>query len=185
MVDPSLGEATFREDQAVAFEGALDRFLADCAAHSTCAFYSGGRPGSAFDALMGQIERHPVATPRLTNREPVGAAATRFTAVAPRVGRLLAFNDVECAYWPAPPVRVPAPVAAPGAPPILLVGSTGDPATPYAWAQDVARQLSSAVLVTRVGDGHTGYLVSGCVRDAIDAYLLDRSVPAVGLRCTR
>ena len=262
VVDPSLGEATFRENQAVAFEGALDRFLADCAAHPTCAFYSGGRPGSAFDALMRQIERHPVATPRLTNREPVGptqawgavtqslyaqaawpvlatalaqaragdgslllllgdplrgrspdgsysnlidaydavtcldwpsprdpaaysAMATRFSAVAPRVGRLFAFNDIECAYWPVPPARVPAPVAAPGAPPIVLVGSTGDPATPYAWAQDVARQLSSAVLVTRVGEGHTGYLVSACVRDTIDAYLLDRSVPKVGLRCTR
>jgi pimeloyl-ACP methyl ester carboxylesterase len=262
VVDPSLGEAAFREDQAVAFEGALDRFLADCAVRRTCAFNSEGRPGYAFDALMRQIERHPVATPRLTNREPVGptqawgavtqslyvraawpvladalaqaragdgslllllgdplrgrnpdgsysnlidaydavtcldwpssrdpaaysAMATRFTAVAPRVGRLLAFNDVECAYWPAPPARVPAPVAAPGAPPIVLVGSTGDPATPYAWAQAVARQLSSAVLVTRVGEGHTGYLVSACVRDAIDAYLLDRSVPGVGLRCTQ
>lgn len=262
VVDPSLGEATFRENQAVAFEGALDRFLADCAAHPTCAFYSGGRPGSGFDDLMRRIEQDPVATPRLTNREPVGptqawgavtqslyaqaawpvlaaalaqaregdgslllllgdplrgrnldgtysnlidaydavtcldwpsprdpaaysAMATRFTAVAPRVGRLFAFNDVECAYWTVPPARVPAPVAAPGAPPILLVGSTGDPATPYAWAQEVARQLSSAVLVTRVGEGHTGYLVSGCVRDAIDAYLLDRSLPAVGLRCTR
>jgi pimeloyl-ACP methyl ester carboxylesterase len=259
--DPSLDEATFRENQAVAFEGALDRFLADCAAHPTCAFYSGGRPGSAFDALMRQIERHPVATPRLTNREPVGptqawgavtqslyaraawpvlaaalaqaragdgslllllgdplrgrnpdgsysnlidaydavtcldwpsprdpaaytAMARRFTAAAPRFGRLLAFNDVECAYWPVPPARVPAPVAAPGAPPMVLVGSTGDPATPFAWAQDVARQLSFAVLVTRVGEGHTGYLVSRCVRDAIDAYLLDRSVPGVGLRCT-
>ncbi len=261
VVDPTLGEAAFREDQAVAFEGALDRFLANCAAHPTCAFYSGGRPGSAFDALMRQIERHPVATPRLTNREAVGptqawgavtqslyaqaawpvladaleqaragdgslllllgdplrgrnpdgsysnlidaydavtcldwpssrdpaaysAMARRFTAVAPRVGRLLAFNDVECAYWAAPPARVPAPVAARGAPPIVLVGSTGDPATPYAWAQDVAGQLSSAVLVTRVGEGHTGYAVSACVRDAIDAYLLDRSVPMAGLRCT-
>lgn len=54
-----------------------------------------------------------------------------------------------------------------------------------AWAHAVARQLSSAVLVTRVGEGHTGYLVSACVRDAIDAYLLDRSVPRVGLRCTQ
>jgi len=120
-------------------------------------------------------------------RDPAAysAMATRFIAVAPRVGRLFAFNDVECAYWPAPPARVPAPVAAPGAPPIVLVGSTGDPATPYAWAQGVARQLSSAVLVTRVGEGHTGYLASACVRDTINAYLLDRSVPRVGLRCTR
>jgi pimeloyl-ACP methyl ester carboxylesterase len=262
VVDPSLGEAAFREDQAVAFEGALDRFLSRCAAQASCAFHSEGRPGPAFDALMRQIERHPLATPRLKNRESVGstqawdavtqslyaqaawpvlaealaearagdgslllllgdplrgrgpdgsysnladvysavtcldwpsprdpaaysAMARRFTAVAPRFGRLLAFNDVDCAYWPVSPARVPAPVAAPGAPPIVLVGSTGDPATPYAWAQAVARQLPSAVLVTRVGEGHTGYAVSACVREAVDAYLLDRAVPAAGLRCTR
>jgi pimeloyl-ACP methyl ester carboxylesterase len=262
VIDPSLGEAALREGQAVAFEGALDRFLADCATRRDCALNAGGPPGPVFDALMRQIERHPVATPRLANRESVGptqawgavlqslytpsawpvladalaearagdaslllllgdplrgrnpdgtysnlsdaydaitcldwpsprdpaaysAMAARFTAVAPRVGRLLAFNDVECAFWPAPPARVPAPVRAPGAPPIVLVGSTGDPATPYAWAQQVGRQLPSAVLVTRVGEGHTGYILSRCVRDAIDAYLLTRSVPKVGLRCTR
>ncbi|MGO9204597.1 MAG: alpha/beta hydrolase [Candidatus Limnocylindrales bacterium] len=260
VVDPSLGEAAFREDQAVAFEGALDRFLADCSAHSACPFSSGGRAAAAFDVLMAQIERHPVPTTRLANREPVGptqawdavtqslytqaawpvlaealaearagdgslllllgdplrgrnpdgsysnledaydavtcldwpsprepaaysALATRFTPVAPRVGRLLAFNDIECAYWPVPPARVPAPATAPDAPPIVLVGSTGDPATPYAWAQAVARQLTSAVLVTRVGEGHTGYLASARVRDAVDAYLLYRTVPQAGLRC--
>ena len=83
------------------------------------------------------------------------------------------------------PARVPAPVSAPGAPPILLVGSTGDPATPYAWAQAVAQQLPSAVLITRVGEGHAGYPASACVRAAVDAYLLDRTVPGTGLRCTQ
>lgn len=261
VVDPSLDEATFREDQAVAFEGALDRFLADCAARAACAFHSSGKPAAAFDALMRQIERRPIPTERLGDREPVGptqawqavlnalyakstwpvlaealdqaragdaslllllgdplrgrnpdgsysnlidaydavtcldwpsprdpaaysALATRFTKEAPRFGRLLAYNDVECAYWPASPDRVPAAVSAPGAPPIVLVGSTGDPATPYAWAQAVARQLPSAVLVTRVGEGHTGYLVSSCVRDAVDAYLLQLVTPLPGLRCT-
>jgi len=108
------------------------------------------------------------------------ALAARFTTLAPRVGRLVAYNDVACAYWPVPPARVPAPVAAPGAPPILLVGSTGDPATPYAWAQAVARQMMSSVLVTRVGEGHAGYPSSACVRTAVDAYLIDGTLPAAG-----
>jgi hypothetical protein len=118
-------------------------------------------------------------------RDPAAysALATRFSAIAPRVGRLLAYNDIACAYWPVPPARVPAPAAAPGAPPIVLVGSTGDPATPYAWARAVAHQLPSAVLVTRVGEGHTGYALSACVRSALDAYLLDLSVRRAGLRC--
>jgi hypothetical protein len=123
--------------------------------------------------------------PAPTDPAAYSAMARRFSAVAPRVGRLLAFNDLECAYWPTPPARVPAAVKAPKAPPIVLVGSTGDPATPYAWAQQVARQLPTAVLVTRVGEGHTGYVVSRCVRDAINAYLLDRTAPKAGLRCTR
>ena len=118
-------------------------------------------------------------------RDPAAysAMAATFTRVAPRVGRLLAFNDVQCAYWPTPPVRTPAPVSAPGAPPIVLVGSTGDPATPYAWARDVARQMTSSVLVTRVGEGHTGYLVSTCVASAVDDYLIDLTVPRAGLTC--
>ncbi len=109
--------------------------------------------------------------------------ASTFTRVAPRVGRLFAFNDLPCAYWPVPPARTPAPVAAPGAPPIVLVGTTGDPATPYAWAQAVSRQLSSSVLVTRTGQGHTGYLVSACVSKAVNAYLLSLTPPAAGLHC--
>ena len=56
------------------------------------------------------------------------------------------------------------PVTAPGAPPILVIGTTRDPATPYVWAQALAKQLSSGVLLTYVGDGHTAYLRHDSVR---------------------
>ena len=76
-----------------------------------------------------------------------------------------------------------APITADGAPPILVVGGTGDPATPYEWAQSVHRQLTSSVLVTRQGVGHGSYLVSACATAATDAYLIDLTVPADGTVC--
>ncbi|MGH3311252.1 MAG: alpha/beta hydrolase, partial [Streptomyces sp.] len=58
------------------------------------------------------------------------------------------------------------------------------PATPYAWAQGLAGQLSSARLLTYEGDGHTAYLRGGsCINDAIDTYLLKGEAPKDGKRC--
>ena len=66
-----------------------------------------------------------------------------------------------------------------------LLGTTRDPATPYPWAQGLADQLSSGVLVTYVGDGHTAYgRGSSCVDQAVDQYLLKGVTPARGLRCS-
>ncbi|NIS33131.1 MAG: alpha/beta hydrolase, partial [Actinobacteria bacterium] len=69
--------------------------------------------------------------------------------------------------------------------PVLVIGTTGDLATPYEWAESLADQLSSGVLVTYEGFGHLAYLVAGseCVDEAVDAYLLDGTVPAEGLVC--
>ncbi len=104
---------------------------------------------------------------------------------APHFAQFIGYNDLECAFWPAPAERTPAPVSAAGAPPIVVVGSTGDTATPYAWAEALAEQLESGVLVTREGEGHTGYGFSSCVRDAVEAYLLDLKPPRDGLTCER
>ena len=66
----------------------------------------------------------------------------------------------------------------------MVVGTTRDPATPYAWAEALADQLDSGVLVTRDGDGHTGYNSGNdCVDEAVEAYLLDGTVPEDGLSC--
>jgi hypothetical protein len=90
---------------------------------------------------------------------------------------VFAWGALECAAWPAPPTRVPHPIHARDAPPILVVGTTGDPATPYAWAQALASQLAHGILVTRQGIDHVAYYYSACVR-AIDArYLLDLAMP--------
>jgi pimeloyl-ACP methyl ester carboxylesterase len=110
--------------------------------------------------------------------------AKDLAASAPHFAQMLAYNDLPCAYWPVPAQRTPKAVSAKGAPPIIVVGSTGDPATPYAWAVALSKELDSGVLITRKGEGHTGYAASPCVQRAVDAYLLDLKVPKKGLSCT-
>ena len=76
----------------------------------------------------------------------------RFARISPVLGGLLGYEQLPCAFWPVKAAsRYTGPFNAPGAPPILVVGTTGDPATPYVWAKALARELDSGVLVTRVG----------------------------------
>ncbi|MEU9003327.1 alpha/beta hydrolase [Streptomyces sp. NPDC048551] len=70
----------------------------------------------------------------------------------------------------------------PGAPPVLLVGTRGDPATPYEWTRETARRLGAAVVLDHEGDGHTGYAASACVRAAVDGFLTGGPLPAPGAR---
>jgi pimeloyl-ACP methyl ester carboxylesterase len=110
---------------------------------------------------------------------PYLALADRVEADAPRFGRAIALSGLACSLWPVEAVREPAPVTGEGAPPVVVVGTTRDPATPYAWSQALAAQLSSGVLLTYDGDGHTVYRAGApaCVRDALDAYLLTATAP--------
>lgn len=89
-----------------------------------------------------------------------------------------------CAVWPVLPTRTPAPITAAGAPPIVVVGTTGDPATPYTWAQALAGQLKSGVLVTWQGTSHVALYYSPCIRQIDAAYLADLTVPAAGTTCS-
>jgi pimeloyl-ACP methyl ester carboxylesterase len=71
-----------------------------------------------------------------------------------------------------------------GAAPIVVIGTTRDPATPYRWAVALTHQLDSGVLVTRDGDGHTGYHRGNpCIDHAVETYLVSGVVPTNGLRC--
>ena len=111
------------------------------------------------------------------------AWAQRLKKAAPHFAGLIAYNDLACTFWPIPAERTPGLVAATGAPPIVVVGTTGDPATPYAWAQALANELDSGVLVTREGEGHTAYLANSCIQRAVDEYLLGLTPPKAGLTC--
>jgi len=67
---------------------------------------------------------------------------------------------------------------------MLLVGTRGDPATPYPWTVETARRLGpSAVVLDNKGDGHTGYDSSVCVHRRVDDFLLYGSLPANGSSC--
>lgn len=91
---------------------------------------------------------------------------------------------IGCETWPFPATGVREPITAPGAAPILVIGTTGDPATPYEWSVALAEQLESASLLTWEGEGHTAYGRGGqCVDEIVEAYLLDGEVPADGARC--
>ena len=103
---------------------------------------------------------------------------------SPTFGASLSNQDARCQAWGHNGTRKPAPVHAKGAAPILVVGTTGDPATPYAWSKALAEQLDSGQLLTWEGDGHTAYGRSGaCVRRAIDGYLIGGTMPKPGATC--
>ncbi|TXL91448.1 alpha/beta hydrolase [Streptomyces sp. IB2014 016-6] len=114
----------------------------------------------------------------------VDAAAPSFQEASPVFGTALAWAGLNCAYWPTEATGTPHRIAAKGAPPILVVGTTRDPATPYKWAQSLAEQLASGVLLTYDGDGHTAYgRGSDCVDTAINTYLLEGTPPKNGKKC--
>lgn len=110
--------------------------------------------------------------------------AADLTEVSPTFGEALAYGDVSCEVWPVPATGERGPIAAEGAGPILVIGTTGDPATPYEWSQNLAAQLSDATLLTFDGEGHTAYGRSNaCISDAVEDYLLAGELPADGLTC--
>ena len=118
-----------------------------------------------------------------TDTREFGTLAKRLSGVSPHFGALAAYNDLPCAFWPTPAVRQPGRVTGAGAPPIVVVGTSYDPATPMSWAKSLAGQLDGAVLVTHRGDGHTAYAASGCVRDLITKYLVTAKPPRAGTVC--
>lgn len=113
-------------------------------------------------------------------------ALRRYLEVSPTWGHHFATMDKStCKEWPVsidgPPLTD---YRAEGAAPIVVIGTTRDPATPYEQAVALADLLSSGVLISYDGDGHTAYGRSNeCVDDAVDAYLTEGTVPEDGLSC--
>lgn len=102
---------------------------------------------------------------------------------APIFGRYFG-PSLTCPVWPAQPQLPPDPITGAGAAPILVVGTTGDSATPYEYAVQMADQLESGHLLTLDGEGHGAYgNGNACVDQAVVAYLKDGVLPADGARC--
>ena len=111
------------------------------------------------------------------------ADAKKYSAAAPVFGPYLAYSGLPCQYWLAKPVVEPT-LTNLATNPLLVIGTTRDPATPYAWAQGLHKDLLNSTLITLNGDGHTGAnRGSSCVDKAMNNYLLTGTVPAHDITC--
>jgi pimeloyl-ACP methyl ester carboxylesterase len=104
---------------------------------------------------------------------------------APTLGRYWQFGALRCESWPFEMKQSPVSYKATGAPTILVVGTTGDPATPYAQAQALAGEiLDDAFLLTYNGEGHTIYGQQvDCVDDVVDEFFLTAKLPDTDPNC--
>ncbi|GLV98574.1 alpha/beta hydrolase [Streptomyces lavendulae] len=122
--------------------------------------------------------------PAFKGPEGVQSALPSFEKASPVFGAGLAWASLNCTYWPVKATGEARPLTAKGAAPIVVVGTTRDPATPYKWAKALAGQLDSGTLLTYDGDGHTAYgRGSECIDTAINRYLLQGQPPTPGKRC--
>ena len=107
-----------------------------------------------------------------------------FEKAAPTFAHWFAYGLSTCSTWPVRSGQHTTAIHAKGAPPIVVIGTTRDPATPYAWAVGLSKELDSGHLISRNGDGHTGFNMGNqCVDDAVNNYLVHGKVPRDGLSC--
>ncbi|MEX1078506.1 MAG: alpha/beta hydrolase [Homoserinimonas sp.] len=119
-----------------------------------------------------------------STRETLQQEAEELARLAPVLGPQMSYGGTSCSEWPFEANRLRVPIAASGSGPIVVVGTTNDPATPYTWAQSLADQLENGHLVTYNGEGHTAYNKSNsCVNDAVDRYFIDGTVPETDPLC--
>ena len=122
--------------------------------------------------------------PMVSDTAGMRAEEKRLEHDSPTLGYYFAYGGTTCADWPYKNVRTPAPVEYSGSSPIVVVGTTGDPATPVDWAASLRKQLGNASLLTWRGEGHTAYgRANSCLEDAVDNYLVGGKVPADNTVC--
>jgi len=147
--------------------------------------YTGRRPDGSYDqgSLAAFLAIGCLDGPDVGGLAGLRTIEEQAAVVAPRLGRSVVNNSLACAVWPVP-TQVPPVPHAPGAPPILVIGNTDDPATPLTWAQGLSRELQSGVLLTVRSTQHTAYgNGNSCVDSLVNRYLIDRVPPAAGTRC--
>jgi pimeloyl-ACP methyl ester carboxylesterase len=148
--------------------------------------YYGRTPEGAYAGNLAEALRAITCIdyPAQNNVEAMKEQARQLNDAAPYVGVFLTYGDLSCLSWPHHPELPRAPIAAAGAAPILVLGTTNDPSTPYEWAVAVAAQLESGVLVTRQGDGHTAFNTgNACVDATVEQYLVEGVVPPADVTC--
>ncbi|MHA7291944.1 alpha/beta hydrolase [Arthrobacter sp. MDT3-24] len=122
--------------------------------------------------------------PMVSDTAAMRAEQQQLMQASPTLGYFFAYGGTNCVDWPYETLRTPAPVEYTGDAPIVVVGTTGDPATPVEWAASLRKQLGNASLLTWQGEGHTAYgRANSCLEDAVDKYLVDGTVPADNTVC--
>ncbi|MDQ0986854.1 alpha/beta hydrolase [Streptomyces sp. V2I9] len=118
--------------------------------------------------------------------EQTKAALPAFRKASPLFGEYLGWGLMGCTGWPVAGAWQTPDVSAAGSAPILVIGNTGDPATPYAGAKAMVEKLGKGVGVelTYKGEGHGAYnSKDACVQRAVDDYLVDGKTPGSGTVC--
>ncbi|MFJ2192506.1 alpha/beta hydrolase [Kitasatospora sp. NPDC087861] len=142
---------------------------------------------NATQEALGAIRCADMSRPAPTP-EKAQEVVAKLKAEAPLMSKGVSVDDYAeagCAHWPFQSPEKPHTVRAEGADPILVVGSTGDPATPYAAAEALAKGFAKAALLTRVGEGHGAFgKGNACIDQAMEAYLTEGTMPAEGTRCS-
>ena len=169
LYDKQYGWPELRTNLGLAFEGDFSGLA------TSVDFYTGRQSDGSFKdnsndaiAAVNCLDRPD----RATTEQTVGLAS-EWKKVAPTFGEYLAWSNIGCSYWKAAATGIPKKITAPGTPIILVLGTINDPATPYAWSQGLAAQLSKGVLLTLDGDGHTAYFQgSKCIDKVVDNFYL-------------
>jgi pimeloyl-ACP methyl ester carboxylesterase len=147
-------------------------------------YYERRSDGSYGDELEAYFAINCLDDPGTKDPQELFDLQSKFSEVAPRLGASWILELQFCASWPIPAAPAVA-VDAKGAGPVVVVGTTGDPATPLESTRHQADALEDGRLVIVEADQHTGYGVNDCVDDAVDDYLVDLRAPEDGLTCDR
>lgn len=181
LVAPLYNRATWRD-----LDSALEQALAGDGSgllRSADQYAARGPAGYLNNSIEAITAIRCLDDPSFVPAERVPDDFADFEEASPTFGRVFAWGQIGCQFFDQD-VPDPIEIDGAGAAPIVVTGTTRDPATPMAWAESLAEQLESGVLIRRDGDGHTAYNVgNGCVDDAIEAYLIDGKVPDDGLSC--
>lgn len=147
-------------------------------------YFSRNSSGFESNQTEAQMAVNCLDSPSNATPADVRAAVGTYKKASPVFGEVFAWMESGCASWPIEPTAKSPKIDGKGAAPILVVGTTRDPATPYEQAVSLADQLDSGVLLSRNGDGHTAYhRGNSCIDATIDAYLLDGKVPKHDTKC--
>jgi pimeloyl-ACP methyl ester carboxylesterase len=172
MYDSATGWPKLRKAIAQAQQGYGDKFL-EFADEYTGRQSDGSYPNNEFDS-GAVIDCLDVDEPRTVDQ--IRGDAKSFAEQAPLFGPYLAYGGLTCKYFGQSQEESIAPITTTN--PIIVIGTTGDPATPYKWAQRLNKLLTNSWLVSLTGEGHTGQgQGNACIDDQIDDFYLKGKVP--------